>query len=118
MLLGLYGRIPTNSQSRLLGERFGVVLQLSAQSGPPITTIFVSATFTVYDSTGAAVIGPATPMRQDYRNGSMQLRYMTCTGPGQPITTAGTYTYAFSVKTAGGDVHEYKQTALISSVSP
>lgn len=112
----LWGRIGPRSLNKQLGDRFGVTLELSNPSGPPVPVIYLSATFSAYDSSGVATINAQNVvMVQTYTNGSMQLRYMVDARPNQTITVAGVYRYVYTVKMTDGDTQVFEQSGLISA---
>lgn len=111
----LYGVI-RSPQNKQLGERFTVWLQVTNSIGTPLPDIYVSSTFTAYDSLNNPVIPTYNvATTRTYRNGSMDFYAPVDCRPNQQITVAGVYTFVFAVKMSDGDVQEFKQQCLVSA---
>ncbi len=110
----LYG-IFLSSQNKQLGERFFVQLKASNPVGAPLPDLYVSSTFTVYDSLNNPVIPTASVTNLAVARNTIIMRYPVDCRPNQQITTAGTYRFLFSVKMSDGDVQTFEQVCLISA---
>lgn len=110
----LYGGI-RSPQNKQLGERFMCWMQAINKIGTPLPDIYVSATFTAYDSLNNVVI-PTVPVvtTRTTANGSKQLYSPVDCRPNQQITVAGTYKFVFAVKMSDGDVQDFLQYCVIS----
>lgn len=110
----LFGSI-RSPQNKQLGERFQCWMQAINKIGTPLPDIYVSSTFTAYDSIGNVVI-PTVPVTNYHANTNKSMEFYSpidCR-PNQVITTAGTYRFVFSIKMSDGDVQDFEQVALIS----
>lgn len=85
--------------------------------GAPLPDIYVSSTFTAYDSLNNVVIPTANVTNTQSSKNYMILRYPVDCRPNQQITTAGTYKFVFSIKMSDGDVQEFRQYCLISATT-
>lgn len=112
----LYGGI-RSPQNKHLGERFMCWMQAVNKIGTPLPDLYVSSTFTAYDSLNNIVIPTAAVVttRTSNKNGGMQIYAPVDCRPGQQITQAGTYKFVFFVKMSDGDVQEFSQYCLVSS---
>lgn len=110
----LYGGF-TSSQNKQIGERFMASIMVKNRVGTPLPELYVSATFTAYDSLNNAVIPTVNVVTYQVKaNKGMQFLSPVDCRPNQQITTAGTYKFVFSVKMSDGDVQGFEQYCLIS----
>lgn len=111
----LFGGI-LSPQNKQLGERFQAWMKAINKIGTPLPDLFVSATFTAYDSLNNAVIPTVPVTNYDVNsNRSMEFYSPVDCRSNQQITVAGTYRFVFSVKMSDGDVQTFEQVVLISA---
>lgn len=91
-----------------------VQLIMSNPVGTRLPDIYVSSTFTAYDSLNNAVIPTVNVTNVTESRTTLTLRSPVDCRPNQVITSAGVYTFVYSVKMSDGDVQEFRQDCLIS----
>lgn len=111
----LYGGF-VSPQNRQLGERFMASIMVKNRVGTPLPDLFVSTTFTAYDSLNNAVIPTVNVATYEVKaNKGMRFLSPVDCRPNQQITTAGVYRFVFSVKMSDGDTQVFEQQVLISA---